>query len=185
LLTGSLEDISEPYSVAKIAGIKLCQGFKKQYGFNSIVAVPATIYGPQSDIDAATAHVISALIDKFTNAVKDDKKEIILWGTGNPKREFLYCDDFVDACIFLMNTYEGEEIINLGCGIDVSIKDLAHMIAEISGFKGSIIFDDSKPDGAMQKLLDNSRLTKLGWKAKIPLMEGIKKTYNINRQELI
>ncbi|HOW35774.1 MAG TPA: GDP-L-fucose synthase [Candidatus Omnitrophota bacterium] len=178
LLTGPLESTSEPYSVAKIAGIKLCQAYKRQYGFNTVVAVPSTIYGPGSDVDITTAHVIGALIGKFHEAKSRNKNEVVVWGSGKPRREFLYADDFVDACLFLMNTYEDAEMINVGCGFDVSIKELAEMIAEVSGFKGKIVFDRTKPDGTMRKLMDNSRIKRLGWRPKIGLKEGIKKTYD-------
>lgn len=177
LLTGELEKTSEPYSVAKIAGIKLCQAFKKQYGFNAIVMVPATIYGAGSDVNSETAHVIGALIGKFTNAVKENQQEVVVWGTGQPRREFLYADDFVDACRFLMENYDGDEVVNIGSGGDITIKELAETIAEIVGFRGSIVFDETKPDGTMRKLLDSRRMTDLGWKARISLEEGIKKTY--------
>ncbi len=177
LLTGVLEETSEPYSVAKIAGIKLCQAFKKHYGFNAIVMIPATIYGPGSDVNIETAHVIGALIGKFSEAVKKNQQEVVVWGTGNPRREFLYVNDFLDACLYLMEHYDGEPMINAGCGQDVSIKELAEMIAAVVGFKGNIVFDETKPDGTTQKLLDNSRMTGLGWKVKVSLEEGIKKTY--------
>lgn len=177
LLTGPLEITSEPYSVAKIAGIKLCQTYQRQYGFNAVVAIPSTVYGPGSDADIATAHVIGALIGKFSEAKARDEKKVVVWGSGKPRREFLYADDFVDACLFLMNTYEDAEMINVGCGFDVSIKELAEMIAQISGFKGKIVFDRTKPDGTMRKLMDNSRIKRLGWRPKVSLKEGIRKTY--------
>ena len=177
LLTGELEKTSEAYAVAKIAGIKLCEAFRKQYGLNAITVIPATVYGPGSGTDIETAHVIGALMAKFACAVAENKKEVIVWGTGNPRREFLFADDFIEACIFLMDRYEGEELINVGSGYDVSIKELAEMIAQSAGFKGNIIFDQTKPDGVKQKLLDNSRITKLGWRPKIVLKEGIEKTY--------
>ncbi len=177
LLTGSLEPTSEAYSIAKIAGIKFCQAYRKQYGFNAIVAVPATIYGPGSDADIETAHVMGALIGKFARAVVRKEKDVVVWGTGKARREFIFTDDFVRAAIFLMEKYNGSEMINLGCGSDVSIKELAAIIARISGFKGKIVFDKTKPDGAMRKLLGNSRIKKLGWRAKVSLEEGIQKTY--------
>jgi len=177
LLTGPLEETSEPYSVSKIAGIKLCQAFKRQYGFNAIAMVPATIYGPGSNVDIETAHVIGALIGKFANAIKENEEEVVVWGTGKPRREFLYADDFVEACLFLMENYDGEQMINVGCGSDVAISELAEIIARIVGFKGNIVFDETKPDGTMKKLLDSSRMTNLGWKAQVSLEGGIKKTY--------
>lgn len=178
LLTGPLETTSESYSVAKIAGIKMCQGYRKEYGFNAIVAVPATVYGPGAEMDPPTAHVISALIVKFHEAVTKKDKTITVWGTGDPRREFLFSDDFVSACIFLMENYDEREPINVGCGEDVSIKELAQIIKEISGFKGDLLFDSSKPDGTMRKLMDNTRITKMGWKPKTSLKEGIRKTYD-------
>ena len=177
LLTGPLEVTSEAYSIAKIAGIKLCQSYKKQYGFNAITAIPATVYGPGSDVEAETAHVIGALIGKFASAVSNGDKEVVVWGTGKPCREFLYVSDFVDACLFLMEKYNDNEMINVGCGTEVTIKELVNMIQEASGFKGKVIFDATKPDGTMRKLMDNSRITKLGWKAQVSLKEGIERTY--------
>ena len=177
LLTGALEKTSEPYSMAKIAGVKLCQAFKKQYGLNAIVMVPATVYGPGNDVDLKTAHVIGALISKFSNAVKNNEKKVTVWGTGIPRREFLYADDFVEASVYLMEHYDGDQIINAGCGSDAAIKDLAEMIAQVVGFKGSIVFDETKPDGTMKKLLDSSHMTGLGWKPQVSLEEGINRTY--------
>ena len=177
ILTGALEETSEPYSLAKVAGLKLCQAFKKQYGLNAIVMVPATIYGSGSDVDIETAHVMGALIGKFAQAVKENKSEVIVWGTGQARREFLYADDFVDACHFLMKNYDGDQIINVGCGSDVTIKELAQTIAKVAGFEGTIIFDDTKPDGVMQKLLDSNIMTALGWQPRISLEEGIDRTY--------
>lgn len=177
LLTGALEETSEPYAVAKIAGIKLCQAFKRQYGFNAVVMVPATVYGPGSDVRIETAHVIGALIGRFAGAVKEDRKEVAVWGTGRPRREFLYVDDFAEACLFLMANYDGEQIVNAGCGSDVTVRELADIIAGITGFTGRIVFDETKPDGAMRKLLDSARMTGLGWRAKVSLEEGIRKTY--------
>jgi len=181
-LTGVLEPTSEPYAIAKIAGMKLCETYNRQYGFKAVVAVPATVYGPGSDMDLKTAHVIGALIAKFRDAVRTNAKEVTVWGSGKPKREFLYADDFVAASLFLMDHYHDAAIINLGCGHDVSIKELARMIQKISGFKGKIAFDASKPDGAMRKLLDNRRVARLGWKAKIDLEEGIRRTYEWYRR---
>jgi GDP-L-fucose synthase len=177
LLTGPLEKTSEPYSVAKIAGVKLCQAFKEQYGFNAVVMVPATIYGPGSDVDIETSHVMGALIGKFARAVHRGEKEVVVWGTGTPRREFLFVDDFVAASLFLMKHYDGNDVMNAGCARDVSIKDLAETIAGAAGFKGRIVFDATKPDGTMRKLLDSSRVNRLGWTARVSLEEGIKKTY--------
>jgi len=177
LLTGPLEETSEPYSVAKIAGVKLCQAYKKQYGFNAVVTVPATVYGPGSDTRIETAHVIGALIGKFYQAVASGQSEVVVWGSGKPRREFLFVDDFVDASIFLMDRYEGREMVNMGCGSDISIAELAEMIKAVSGYKGKIIFDADKPDGTMRKLMDNSRIKGLGWQAKTTLKDGIARTY--------
>ncbi len=177
LLIGPLEKTSEAYAVAKIAGIKLCQAYRRQYGLNAIVVVPATIYGPHSDTDIKTAHVMGALMGKFIEAKKEKKEDVTIWGTGAARREFLYVDDFVDACLFLMERYNEEEMINLGAGTDISIKELAQLIAEIVGFKGKIFLDRSKPDGALRKLLDNSKVTQLGWRPKVGLKEGIKKIF--------
>ncbi len=177
LLTGPLEPTSEPYAVAKIIGIKLCQSYRRQYGLNAIVMIPATIYGPGSDVDLQTAHVIGAIIGKFHEAVSSGKKEVVVWGTGKPRREFLYVDDFVEAALFLMDRYEGNEMLNVGCGYDVSIEELAQILKEVSGFSGKIIYDTSKPDGVMRKLLESSRIHKLGWRAKVDLKEGIRRTY--------
>jgi len=177
LLTGPLELTSEPYAIAKIAGTRMCQAYKAQYGFNAIAAVPATLYGPGSDTDMESAHVLGALIAKFHKAKIEGAKELTLWGSGKPKREFLYVDDFVSACLFLMEHYDGQEVINVGSGYDVTIKQLALMIKSAIGYKGKITFDATKPDGAMRKLMDNTRMRKLGWKPKIRLEEGIEKTY--------
>ncbi|MCK5580165.1 MAG: GDP-L-fucose synthase [Candidatus Omnitrophica bacterium] len=176
LLAGSVESTSEPYAMAKIAGIKMCQAYRQQYKFNAIVAIPATIYGPGSRVDLKTAHVLGALVGKFCDAVTQGHKEVELWGTGQPRREFLYADDFVEASIFLMEDYDSRNIINIGCGYDVSIEELADLIAREAGFKGQLIFDVHKPDGARQKLLDNTRLLDFGWKPKVNLQEGIKRT---------
>jgi GDP-L-fucose synthase len=178
ILTGSLEETSESYSLAKLAGIRLCQGYKKQYGFNAIVAIPATVYGEKSDCDFEKAHVVGALVGKFLNAVKNNEDQVVVWGTGNPRREFLHADDFIKASLFLMDHYDGEEIINIGLGCDVSVKELAQMISKEVRFNGKIIFDDSKPDGVKQKLLDNSRLESLGFKTEISLEKGITQFIN-------
>lgn len=177
LLTGSLEASSEAYSVAKIAGTKMCQAYRTQYGFNAIVAVPATLYGPGSDTDIQTAHVMGALIAKFAKAVKEGLSTVEVWGSGKPRREFVYVDDFVSACIFLMDKYNGADLVNIGCGSDISIKQLALLLKKISGFKGRLVFDASKPDGTMRKLMDNKRILKLGWKPKVALEQGIRATW--------
>lgn len=177
-LTGSLEETSEPYAVAKIAGMKLCQTYNRQYGFKAIVAVPATIYGPGSDTDAATAHVMGALIAKFHTAVKTGEKQVVVWGSGRPRREFIFTKDFVDGSLHLMKHYTRPEIVNLGVGYDVSIKELALMLKKLSGFQGKVTFDASRTDGAMRKLLSHRKISDLGWKARVPLAEGIAETYD-------
>ena len=177
LLTGALEKTSEPYSVAKIAGIKLCQAFRKQYGFNAIAMIPATVYGPGSDINIETAHVIGALIGKFANAIIKGQQKVSVFGSGNPRREFLYGDDFVRAAMHLMDYYNGEKVVNVGPASDVTIKELTEIIIKIVGFKGDVFFDETRPDGTMKKLLDSSYANSLGWKAQIPLEQGIKRTY--------
>ena len=177
LLTGPLEPTSEAYAVAKIAGTKMCQAYRAQYGMKTIVAVPATLYGPGSDTDIENAHVLGALIAKFHKAKIEGASQVVVWGSGKPRREFLYVDDFVSACLFLMEHYDGQDVINVGSGEDTTIKQLASVIKEVSGFKGKIIFDATKPDGAMRKLMDNTRMRRLGWKPKVNLEEGIEKTY--------
>lgn len=177
LMQGVMEPTSDAYSMAKLAGIKLCQAYRQQYGLDAISIVPATLYGPGSDTDLETAHVMGALMFKFYQAVREGKTQVDVWGTGKPRREFLYVDDFVSGVLFLMRHYKGAELINLGSGTDISIKALAGMIAKVSGFTGRIVFDTSKPDGAMRKFLDSRRVSKMGWEAKISLEEGVKRTY--------
>lgn len=177
LLTGPLEPTSESYALAKIAGIKMCQAYRKQYGFKAIVMIPATVYGPGSDVDMTTAHVLGALMGKFHEAVKKGEEQVVVLGTGRPRREFLFVEDFIAAALFLMDTYDEPLIMNAGCGSDVSIKELSELIAKTVGFKGKLVFDDSKPDGAMQKLLDINRISNSGWESKVKLEGGIAKTY--------
>lgn len=176
-LTGELEASREPYAVAKIAGVKLCQAFRKQYGFNAVVVVPTTLYGPECDVDLEKAHVMGALIAKFARAAKDKAPEVVVWGTGKPCREFLYADDFINACMFVMEKHESGQVLNVGSGVEISISELAETIARVAGYRGKIVFDTSKPDGAMHKLLDSGRINQLGWRARIHLDEGISKTY--------
>ncbi len=177
LLTGELEKTSEPYALAKIAGIKMCQAYRRQYGLNCICLIPATIYGPNDDFDSAGGHVISSLIGRFAAARIKGEDKVVVWGTGKPHREFVYIDDFVAACIFLLNSYNEAEIINVGSGYDLSIRKLALLIRDTVGFKGKIIFDRTKPDGVSRKLLDSRRIKKIGWQAKTPLAEGVRRTY--------
>ncbi len=177
LLTGPLEPTNEWYAVAKIAGIKMAQAYRRQYGFNAISLMPTNLYGPGDNFDLETSHVIPALIRKFHEAKVEGRPHVVVWGTGKPRREFLHVDDLADAALFLMNNYDGEEIINVGVGEDVSIRELAELIQDVVGFEGEIVFDTTKPDGTPRKLLDVSRLQALGWKAKIPLREGLASTY--------
>lgn len=176
LLTGALEPTSQSYAVAKIAGIELCMAYRKQYGFNAAAMVPATLYGPAADRDSDNAHVLGALIGKFSKAAARGEKKVVLWGTGKPRREFLFSEDFAEACVFLMEHYDGDQLINAGMGEDISIRELAKLIADAVDYKGKIEFDVSKPDGAMRKLLDSSRIRKMGWKPKVGLREGIYRT---------
>ncbi len=178
LLTGPLEPTNEAYAIAKITGLKMCQFFRKQYGDNFISAMPTNLYGPNDNYDLETSHVLPALIRKFHEAKISNAPHVELWGTGTPKREFLFVDDLADALIFLMKNYEDDEHINVGTGEDVSILELAEMIKEIVGFRGEITFDRSKPDGTMRKLLDVSKLNQLGWKYRIGMKEGIKRSYD-------
>jgi len=178
LLSGYLEPTNEPYAIAKIAGIKMCQAYNRQYGANFISVMPTNLYGPNDNFDMQNAHVLPALIRKFHEAKVAGQKEVVVWGTGSPRREFLYVDDLADACIFLMNNYNNSpEIINIGVGKDISIRELALMVKEIVDYNGEIVFDTSKPDGTPRKLLDVSKLSSLGWQAKTGLREGIKRTY--------
>ena len=176
LLTGILEPTNESYAIAKISGIKMCQAYNKQYGTNFISVMPTNLYGPGDNFDLETSHVLSALIRKFHEA-KLSGQPVTVWGTGTPRREFLYVNDLAEACVFLMNCYDGEDIINIGTGLDISIKELAGFISEVIGYRGEIIFDTGKPDGMQRKLLDVTRINSLGWKAKTDLREGIEKTY--------
>jgi GDP-L-fucose synthase len=185
LLTGELEKTNEPYAIAKIAGIKMCQSYNRQYGTNFIACMPTNLYGPNDNFDLESSHVLPAIIRKFHEAKENKSKKIILWGTGLPKREFLYVDDLADACIFLMKKYnpgkkeneKGEIFLNIGTGKDLSIKELANIVKEAVNYQGEIIYDTSKPDGAPRKLLDVSKINNLGWKYKIGLETGIRKTY--------
>lgn len=175
LLSGFLEPTNEPYAIAKIAGIKMCEAYRDQYGCHFISAMPTNLYGPNDNYDLNTSHVLPALIRKFYEAKESGKKEVTVWGTGSPKREFLHVDDLAEACVFLMNTYSGKEFVNVGTGEDVTIKELANLIKEEIGFTGELVWDSSKPDGTPRKLMDVSKINNLGWKYKISLQEGIKK----------
>lgn len=177
LLTGELEPTNEPYAIAKIAGIKMCQAYNKQYGTNFISVMPTNLYGPNDNFDLETAHVLPALLRKFHEAKINNSPTVTVWGSGKPKREFLYVDDLADACIFLMNNYNESEIINIGTGQDITIRELATQIKKIVDFKGKIVWDSAKPDGTPRKLLDVTKINNLGWKYKIDLEKGIKKLY--------
>ena len=176
LLSGALEYTNEPYAIAKIAGIKLCENFREQYGANYISVMPTNLYGINDNYHPENSHVLPALIRRFHEAKMAGVKEVAIWGSGNPRREFLYADDLAEACLFLMDNYNEKEIINIGCGEDISIKELAELVKEVSGYGGDLVFDTSKPDGTPRKLLDVSKINKLGWAAKTPLREGIRKT---------
>jgi len=178
LLTGELEKTNEAYAIAKIAGIKMCQAYNKQYGTKFISVMPTNLYGPNDNFDLESSHVLPALLRKFHDAKKNNQKEVIMWGTGSPMREFLYVDDLADACVHLMKTYDGDEIVNIGTGEDISIKDLTKLIKEIVGFEGEIINDITKPDGTPKKLLNVSKLHALGWKHEVDLQKGIEITHN-------
>jgi GDP-L-fucose synthase len=178
LLTGPLEHTNEPYAIAKIAGIKLCQAYNTQYGTNFISVMPTNLYGPNDNFDLETSHVFAALIRKFHEAKMYERPSVEIWGTGNPRREFLHVDDLASACLFLMKNYDDSEIINVGMGKDLAIAELALLIKTIIDYDGDIIFNTTKPDGTLRKLLDVSKLSIMGWKPNIPLEEGIERTYD-------
>jgi GDP-L-fucose synthase len=177
LLTGELEKTNEAYAIAKIAGIKMCQSFNKQYGTKFISVMPTNLYGPNDNFDLKTSHVLPALIRKFHEAKIENKSQVEMWGTGKAKREFLHVDDLAEACVFLMDNYEDDEIINIGTGEDLSIADLAGIVKRVVGYQGEIVYDTSKPDGTPRKLLDISKIHNLGWKHKIDLERGIEEAY--------
>lgn len=177
LLTGLLEPTNEPYAIAKIAGIKLCDAYRSQYGSNFISVMPTNLYGPNDNYDLEKSHVLPALIRKFHEAKRDQKPSVIMWGTGKPQREFLHVDDLADACFYLMETYNEPGLVNIGTGTDIPIVDLAHLISNIVGYEGAIEHDLSKPDGTPRKLMDVSKLAEAGWSAKISLEDGIKMVY--------
>ncbi|MFN7941377.1 MAG: GDP-L-fucose synthase [Thermoanaerobaculia bacterium] len=177
LLTGPLEPTNEPYAIAKIAGIKLCQAYRRQYGCDFISAMPTNLYGPNDNFDLQSSHVLPAMIRKFHDAKAEGRRAVTIWGTGAPRREFLHVDDLADACVFLMENYDGEEHINVGTGEDLSIRELAAMVREVVAPEIEIEYDTSKPDGAPRKLLDVGRIHALGWRHRIGLREGIESTY--------
>ena len=177
LLTGLLEPTNEPYAIAKIAGIKMCDAYRSQYGCDFISVMPTNLYGPNDNYDLQNAHVLPSLVRKFHEAKINNAPEVSIWGSGSPKREFLHADDLADACVFLMNTYSDEGLVNIGTGEDISISDLALMIKEVVGYEGAIVYDASKPDGTPRKLMDVSKLSKLGWNYTIPLKKGLEMVY--------
>ncbi len=178
LLTGTLEATNEPYAIAKIAGIKMCQAYRAQHGFNAISVMPTNLYGQNDNFDLRSSHVLPALMRKFHDAKAAGDPSVTIWGTGTPKREFLHVDDLADAALFLMRNYDSGEIVNIGVGADISIRDLALLIRDVVGYQGALVQDTSKPDGTPQKLLDVSRLLSLGWRARIALRDGIQQTYS-------
>lgn len=177
LLTGSLEPTNEWYAIAKISGLKLCQAYRKQYNRDWISAMPTNLYGPGDNYDLNSSHVLPALLRKFHEAKLSNSREIVLWGSGKPLREFLHCDDLADALIFLIKNYSDYEHINVGSGTEINIRDLAKLIARVVGYEANLIFDSSKPDGTPRKLMDSSRLNELGWNNVRPLKDGIRSTY--------
>lgn len=187
LLTGALEYTNEPYAIAKIAGIKLCENYREQYGANFISVMPTNMYGINDNYHPENSHVLPALIRRFHEAKKAGLSKVTIWGSGMPKREFLNSDDLADACIYLMENYNGKEIVNVGCGEDISIRELAELVKEVTGFEGVLDFDTSRPDGTPRKLLDVSKLHALGWHHKIALKDGLATAYQdflMKQQEL-
>jgi len=178
LLSGYLEETNEPYAIAKIAGIKLCENYRRQYGCDFISAMPTNLYGPNDNYDLNNSHVIPALIRKFVEAKKNSSPEVMIWGTGSPLREFLHVDDLADACFFLMNTYSDLQFVNVGSGKDISIKELALLIKELVGYKGALRFDTSKPDGTPRKLMDVAKLKGMNWEPAITLEHGLAQVIN-------
>ncbi|MCF0055167.1 GDP-L-fucose synthase [Dyadobacter sp. CY356] len=186
LLTGLLEETNEPYAIAKIAGIKLCEAYHDQYGSNFISVMPTNLYGYGDNYDLNNSHVLPALIRKFHEAKEENKPFVEAWGTGSPKREFLFADDLAEACLFLMETYNGRELVNIGTGVDLAIKELTELVAKTTGFEGEIKWDTTKPDGTPRKLMDVSKLHNLGWKHTIELPEGVALAYQdfLKNQEI-
>ena len=184
LLTGLLEQTNEPYAIAKIAGIKLCEAYRDQYGCNFISAMPTNLYGQGDNYHLQNSHVLPALIRKFDTAVNEGINEVEIWGTGTPLREFMYVDDLADACFFLMETYNERLFVNVGTGEEVTIKQLAQLIADVTGYNGKIVFNTEKPDGTPRKLMDSSRINEAGWKHKILLKEGLQKAYQHYQKEM-
>jgi GDP-L-fucose synthase len=177
LLTGPLEPTNEWYAIAKIAGVKMCQAYRREFGFNAISLMPTNLYGPGDNFDLQSSHVLPALIRRFHEAKVRGDQTLSIWGTGTPRREFLHVDDLADAVIYLLENYDDEGIVNVGWGEDITIRELAELVMSVSGYQGRLVFDPSKPDGTPRKLLDTARLTALGWRPKIPLKAGIESTY--------
>ncbi len=177
LLSGELEPTNEPYAIAKIAGIKLCQAYNRQYGTDFVSLMPTNLFGPGDNFNPETSHVLPALIRKFHEAKEHEEPTVTVWGTGEPRREFLHVDDLAEACSYLMNSPSTDDIVNVGVGKDISIGELADLVKDVVGYEGRIVYDRSMPDGTPRKLLDVSRLRRLGWRAKVPLREGIERTY--------
>jgi GDP-L-fucose synthase len=178
LLTGLLEDTNEPYAIAKIAGIKMCDAYRAQYGCNFISVMPTNLYGPNDNYDLSNSHVLPALLRKFMSAKRNGEKSVTIWGTGAPRREFLHADDLASACLYLMENYNESGLVNIGVGEDISIIELARLVKKIVGFEGEILNDTTKPDGTPRKLMDVSKLTHLGWRHSIALEEGVRRVYN-------
>lgn len=177
LLTGLLEPTNQPYAIAKIAGLEMIDAYRRQYGFHGVSLMPTNLYGPHDNFDPQTSHVLPALVRRLHEAKEGGAAEVVIWGTGTPRREFLHVDDLAEACVFVMRTYDGAAMLNVGVGEDISIRDLAGLIRDVVGYPGTLRFDASKPDGTPRKLLDVSRLHALGWRAKVPLRRGIEETY--------
>jgi GDP-L-fucose synthase len=178
LLTGPLEQTNEAYAIAKIAGVKLCQAYAREYGAHFISAMPTNLYGPNDNFDLETSHVLAALLRKAHEAKVRNDRKLIVWGSGKPRREFLHVDDLAAACLLLLEKYDSPEIINIGCGEDISIRELAELVCDVVGFGGELAWDATKPDGTPRKLLDISKIRALGWKPAIPLRDGIQRTYD-------
>lgn len=177
LLTGTMESTNIAYSISKIAGIGLCQAYRRQFGADFITAMPANLYGPNDNFHPEDSHVLPSLMRKFHVAMSQNAQTVTLWGTGNPSREFMHCDDLADACAFLLDNYSGEEIVNVGCGEEIKIREAAEVLREVTDFKGEIVWDTSMPDGNPRRLLDVTRLHSMGWRAKIPFKQGVADTY--------
>jgi GDP-L-fucose synthase len=183
LLSGYLEETNQPYAIAKIAGIELCDGYRAQYGCNFISAMPTNLYGPNDNYDLTTSHVLPAMLRKFIMAKRNSQPTVTIWGSGKPKRDFLHVDDLAEACMYLMQQYNEKGLVNIGTGVDVTILELAQLVQEITEYKGEIVLDSSKPDGTPRKLMDVSKMTAAGWKAKIDLRAGIDMVYQSIKNE--